>query len=111
MRVTLDTNFLVSATQWKNSECYKLLRRFIEKEVMIYITVEILMEFSKVLRRDFGADDTEISNRFAEFLEIMELIRPKKKIEVVKEDPSDNIIIECADESKSDYIITYDKKI
>ena len=36
---------------------------------------------------------------------------PKEKLMVVKDDPDDNKIIECAVESKSEYIITYDQHL
>ena len=41
----------------------------------------------------------------------MNLMEPKQKINVVKDDPDDNKVIECAIESSSDYIITYDKHL
>ena len=39
------------------------------------------------------------------------LVNPKEKVNVVKDDPSDNILIECALESNSKYIITSDKHL
>ena len=36
---------------------------------------------------------------------------PTNKIEVIKEDVDDNKIIECALESRSEYIISYDKHL
>ncbi len=42
MNVSVDTNFLTSATQWDNSVAHKLLLRMIEKEIPIFATTEIL---------------------------------------------------------------------
>ena len=39
------------------------------------------------------------------------LIEPKQKVDVVKDDSDDNKVIECAIESSSDYIITYDRHL
>jgi len=39
------------------------------------------------------------------------LTTPNRKVDVVKEDADDNKIIECALESKSEYIISYDKHL
>ena len=39
------------------------------------------------------------------------LTEPKQKVEIVKDDPDDNKVIECAIESSSDYIVTYDKHL
>jgi len=38
-------------------------------------------------------------------------VAPTKKIEAVKEDPSDNKFLECAIESRADYIVTGDKHL
>ena len=39
------------------------------------------------------------------------LIEPKQKVDIVKDDPDDNKVIECAIESSSDYILTYDRHL
>ena len=36
------------------------------------------------------------------------MVKPKVKVDIVKDDPDDNIIIKCALESRSKYIVTYD---
>ena len=37
-------------------------------------------------------------------------MRPKKRVRRIKEDDSDNRILECALEAKADYVVTGDKK-
>jgi len=44
-------------------------------------------------------------------LQFLTLVNPSKKIDVVKEDADDNKIIECAVETKSEYILSYDKHL
>jgi len=39
------------------------------------------------------------------------LIESKQKVEIIKDDPDDNKVIECVIESSSDYIVTYDKHL
>jgi len=39
------------------------------------------------------------------------LVEPKEKFNTIKDDPSDNKIIECAKEGKSDFIITNDNHL
>jgi predicted nucleic acid-binding protein len=38
-------------------------------------------------------------------------VTPTQAVDVVKEDPSDNRILECAAEAKSDYLVTSDKDL
>jgi len=44
-------------------------------------------------------------------LSFVNLIIVRNKINIVKEDPDDNKIIECAIESDSEYILTYDNHL
>jgi len=111
MKITADTNFLVSATQWDNSVAHKLLIKLIEINAEVFTTKEILGEFSEVLQRDFKYSEEEADKIIEKILSFIILIEPKIKADVVKEDPDDNIIIECALESKSKYIITYDRHL
>ncbi len=111
MRITVDTNFLISATQWDYSVAHKLLNMFIEKDVKLFTTKEILDEFSDVLQRDFKYSKDESSNVITKLLFIIELTEPAKKVDIIKEDPDDNKIIECAIASNSEFILTYDKHL
>lgn len=111
MRVTVDTNFLVSATQWDTSESSKLLVELLRRKVGICTSEEILEELVKVLKRDFNRNEEKIQEVIEDLFEFIILVVPKKRICVVKEDPADNKIIECAVESNSEFIITYDKHL
>ena len=109
--VTFDTNVLLSATLWDASVAHKLLYDLIRKDVKIYSSQEIINEYQKILRRDFKFSDKEVTEITKKILIFAKIVQPKQKINIVKEDPDDNIIIECAIESKSEYIITYDKHL
>ena len=102
MKITIDTNFLVS---------YKLLIRLIEKEAEIYTTKEILHEFAEVLERDFKHNKEEINEIIGKLLSFVTIIEPNSKLNIIKEDSDDNIILECAVASNSQYILTYDKHL
>ena len=111
MKVTIDTNFLISATQWDYSVAHKLLKKFILSDVIIFTTQDILDETSEVLERDFEYNKNEAKNIIEKILLFTSLIEPKQKVDVIKEDPDDNKVIECAIESSSEYIITYDRHL
>ncbi len=111
MVVTFDTNVLLSATLWDGSVAQKLLFDLIRQEIKIYATAEILSEYQEVLRRDFCFSDEEVSEILEKVLAFVTLVNPTIKVEIVKDDPDDNQIIECALESNSKCIITYDKHL
>ncbi len=111
MRITADTNFLISATQWNYSVAHKLLKRLIKEDIEIFSTKEILEEFSDILIRDFRYTSEEAENILQTIMQALTLVEPQRKIDIVKDDPDDNKIIECALESVSEYILTYDKHL
>ncbi len=111
MKIVLDTNFLVSATQWDYSVSHKLLEKLIRNNVDMFITKEILEEFAEVLKRDFLYSEEETSNLIEIIIQLFIIVNPSKKIDIVKDDPDDNKILECALESGAEYIISYDKHL
>lgn len=111
MKVTVDTNFLISATQWDYSVAHKLLKKLILSDAKIFTTQDILDETVEVLERDFEYSKNEAKNIIEKILLFTKLIEPKQKVDVIKDDPDDNKVIECAVESSSDYIITYDRHL
>ena len=111
MKVTVDTNFLISATQWDYSVAHKLLNRYILSDAEIFTTQDILDETMEVLERDFEYSKDEAKTIIEKILLFVKLIEPKQKVEIIKDDPDDNKVIECAIESSSDYIITYDRHL
>ena len=111
MKVTVDTNFLISATQWDYSVAHKLLKKFILSDTEIFTTQDILDETVEVLGRDFEYNKNEAKNIIEKILLFAKLIKPKQKVEIIKDDPDDNKVIECAIESSSDYIVTYDRHL
>lgn len=111
MKIAVDTNFLVSATQWDYSVSHKLLQKLIRNNAEIFTTKEILDEFAEVLKRDFLYTEEEVQNLLQVVLQFLTLVTPSKKIDIVKEDVDDNKIIECALESKAEYIVSYDKHL
>lgn len=111
MKISVDTNFLVSATQWDYSVAHKLLVKLLEEEVQIFTTKDVLQEFSKVLERDFQYSNEEIAKIIEKVMMFTHLIETTSKLDVIRDDPEDNKILECAVDSGSEYILTYDQHL
>lgn len=111
MAVTFDTNILLSSTLWHGSVAQKLLFDLIQNNSSIYSSTKILSEYQEVLRRDFAFSDDEVSEIMEKVFSFVTLVDPAVSVDAVKDDPDDNAIIECAVESRSQYIITYDKHL
>ena len=116
MRIVLDTNVWLSAVFW-DGEANKIINKAINEKIKIIITKEILSEIAEVLNREakfqkFIKDKkTKIGNLIRTILSFSILIETKSKIELIKQDPDDNIILEAALDGKADYILSYDKHL
>ena len=111
MAVTFDTNVLLSATLWDGSVAQKLLFDLIRQNVKIYSSTAILSEYQEILKRDFDFFDEDVVEIMEKILVFLTLVNPTMTVNIVKEDFDDNKIIECALESDSKYILTYDQHL
>ena len=111
MRFVFDTNVLLSATLWNTSVSRKLLSKIIENSHVIFSSPEIISEYRKVLQRDFAYNDEDADSLTSFLFSFVNMINAVDKLDVVKEDPDDNKIIECAVACGADFILTYDKHL
>ena len=110
VRVVVDTNILISSIFWSGNP-YSIIQKGIEQEILIFTSEDILQELKNVLERDFEVSSTEIEDIISGFTLFLHRVEPTEKIDFVKDDPKDDIILECAVESKSHYIVSGDKHL
>ena len=111
MKVVLDTNVLISATLWDGSVAQKLLYSLIREDADIFSSIELLEEYNKVLKRDFQYNDIEINRVINVILSFVKIVEPLEHLDIIKSDPEDNKVLECAAASSSKFIFTYDKHL
>lgn len=111
MKVVLDTNVLISATLWEGSAAQKVVHHFIETDVEIFTTVEILTEMKKVLTMEFEYTKEKADYVIGKISFFLKLVEPKRKITAVEKDCDDDKILECAVEANAGYILSYDKHL
>jgi len=110
LRVVLDTNIFVSSIFWRGNP-HKIVEKALNKEIQIFVSVNIIDELEKVLKRDFEEPEEYIEKQINLILEYSEVVKTDVKVNIVKEDPDDNKIIECAISANADYIITGDNHL
>lgn len=111
VKVTFDVNILIPSTLWDGSVAQKLLFKLIQSDSKIFSTNEILTEYQKVLKRDFEFSDDRVAKIIEKIIMFVTIIETNSKVESVKDDPDDNKILECALDSGSEYLISYDKHL
>ena len=111
MRVVFDTNVLISATLWNESSAQKILHKLIEEDYDIFLSLEIIEEYKKVLKRDFDYSEEEINNFISIIMQFSNIIEPNTIINIIQNDPEDNRILECAISANADIILSYDNHL
>lgn len=110
-RIVLDTNVIISAIFWKGYPkiIYELVQN--KKFILLY-SLEIERELIRVLAYPkFGLIPNEMLPILNNLRKNVTFVQVKSKIDIIKKDPTDNIILECAIDGKSDYIISGDKHL
>ncbi len=112
LKVVPDTNVLVSAFIAEGNE-YKVLKLARLGKIQLILSPEILEEFNDVISRErFGFSKEQISDFNTQILTTTSnFVQIKEKLDVVKDDPDDNKIVETAVSGKVDYIISGDNHL
>jgi putative PIN family toxin of toxin-antitoxin system len=113
VNVVIDTNVLIAALKSKRGASYKLLICLPNNVYKPNISVPLFIEYESVAKRTglVSGLATEEINAILDYIlsqsnirEIFYLWRPYLK------DPKDDLVLEVAVESQSEYIITFNKK-
>lgn len=111
MRITVDTNVLVSSLGWNGAEA-AIIEMVLESKLELCLSAQILSEFFRVVKYPkFGFTNEEIDGFIGRLLPNVLFVKPAESIFVVAEDPEDDRIIECAVAGESKYIISGDKHL
>lgn len=110
MKVVLDTNVYISAILWRpEASGEEILRLAGLDSFELVISRSIISEIEAILKEKFKWSKRQISETSSYIRNIVTVINPDVSLSVVKNDPSDNKILECAVAAKANYIVTGDK--
>ena len=115
MKITVDTNILVSATFWSGPS-EKIISKAEAKEIQLILSNDIIKEYSEVLEYKEIQDKIkdkklEMKRTVGKIILMSTIIEPKTKLRIVKDDPDDDKILECAVAGKVDCIVTNDNHL
>jgi len=106
INIVLDTNVIISGIIF-GGKPRELIELIIEGKYILYLS-ENIIEVLGILEIKFNYSKDKLAFIENELKAISEICYPDIKLNIVKDDPDDNKIIECAIESDSKYIISGD---
>jgi uncharacterized protein len=110
LRVTLDTNIYVSGLNYRGNP-YRTLELAREGKILVAVSDEILDEVERVLQEKFHWPHRRAQQARRDIRDFAEHVTPSSHLNVIKEDPDDDRILECAAAARSDYIVTGDNHL
>jgi len=112
-KIVIDTNVIVSALKSRNGFSFKLLSIIDDAKIKIAVSVPLILEYEDAVKRNklkmkLSKEDVDA------ILDYICLVSEKRKIFYLwrpyLKDPKDDMVLELAVESESDYIISFNKK-
>ena len=110
MRVTFDTNILVSAFEFPYGRAAQVLLNIRSERDLMFISCPIIKELLRVLADKFRRTEAELEVIRAFIRQYGRLVTPAETLSVLADEP-DNRILECAVAANADLIVTGDRQM
>jgi len=108
MKVTFDTNILVSAFEFPYGRAAQVLLNIRSGRDLMFISCPIIKELLRVLADKFGRTEAELEVMRAFIRQYGHMVTPTETLSILADEP-DNRILECAVAASADMIVTGDR--
>jgi len=114
-RVVLDTNTLISGLLWDGNESM-VIEKAERQVIKLFVSHQLLEELEGVLKREkfskkLQGKEYTVEKAVAKIALIATVIEPNIEINVIKEDPDDNRVLECAVSARATVIVSGDSHL
>jgi putative PIN family toxin of toxin-antitoxin system len=110
-KVVIDTNVIVSAFGWHGTP-EKIIKLVVTGKIHNFITIEILAEVARVVSYPKLKFPKSLQAEIIETIFIFsKIVEPEETVNIIKDDPEDNKILECAVSAEAEFIITGDSHL
>lgn len=113
MVVVLDTNVIISALLSPDGRPAEIIRRWEAGELEVVTSPALLTELRRALdyprvKKYLDAPQTTVTSLIKGLETVATVVEPQFSLDVVKDDPADNRVLECAIAGRASYIVTGD---
>ena len=110
LRIVFDSNVYISALLFKGIPG-KVLEMAQKDKITLIVSDEIITETARILEEKFKWPQHNIDKFKRRLSDISDNIRPKIKLDIIKEREPDNRILECAVSGDVNLIVSGDKHL
>ncbi len=112
LKIVADTNIYISALFWRGNP-YRLIRLCYEGKAKLVVSRKIIDELERILLTDekfmMAREDVALNTEI--ILSNAELVEPDVTLNVIKDDPADDRILECTVEGGAEYLVSGNKHL
>jgi putative PIN family toxin of toxin-antitoxin system len=111
MRVVLGTNVVLSAVLF-GGKPRQIVEYALAGTIRLFMSGPLIAELQGVLQRPkFGFAPQIVQSIVSELTSIAEWVVPQKHFRLVRDDPADNHVTDCAIAAEAEYLVTGDKHL
>lgn len=110
MRVVADTNIYISALMFSGLPGV-FLHLGLERRFTLIASKALLDELEEKLVAKFGVSEPDTRTVRTRIEAAGEVVEPDFTLHVVKDDPDDNRVLECAVAGKADFVVSGDRHL
>jgi uncharacterized protein len=110
IRLAIDTNVYISALMFGGLPGALLDLVFLQSFVTV-ISPDLLDELDEKLRLKFDVSPEDAATVLDRIAGTAQLVHPEETLHVIREDPDDDRVLECAVSGKANYIVTGDRHL
>jgi putative PIN family toxin of toxin-antitoxin system len=112
VRLVADTNTVISGLLW-NGPPARLIDAAVERRVMLFSSLPLLVELEGVLTRDkfkrqLAKRGVSVGEIFEGYAALVEIVTPALMAPVIASDPDDDVVLATAIAAKADFIVSGD---
>ena len=111
MKIVLDTNIFIAAALYEGLAKDVVDFIFENSYTTLVISEKILEELSHKLQSKFNWSEERINYYINDIDAMSEKVQSEEELDIVKRDPADNKILECAISGQADLIVTMDQDL
>ena len=109
LKVVFDTNIYISALLFGGIP-RRLILQALDRHFNLYISDEIITETCAVLAKKFTYSNRQVDQVRQLLQQLAHLVQPASTVNLIKNHPADDRILECALTANANYLVSGDKQ-